>query len=138
MRNEVDEDEDYISRVATLFLIDASLQMHSPINDDVEKGSAFISALKCAHNMQCVKILTSDCDSIGVVIFGTGKKSSAAEYAAHRNCCVLQDLQTPERETILEIEEIWKEDNIMDLKRAASDIVLADALWLCGAILSKQ
>jgi len=142
--NSDSEDEDLIDerlngRDATIFLLDASSSM---FENSEESDSPFLLALKCVHHILCNKILSSDQDSVAVVLFGTNFKGEDEKYGVYSHTCVLKDLLPPNVETILQIENLISKKQALDSYAAAatSPLVpsLADGLWLCSSIFSKQ
>lgn len=128
----------------TIFLIDASAPMFYSVptsDEDVVADCPFTLALKCAHETLMKKIFTFPYDSVAIVLFGTTKSVPNDKYGDYANTCLLQDLKNPDRENILELEKLFREGGTDELKSKACDpqtFSLADSLWMCSSIISKQ
>ncbi|KAF9977627.1 X-ray repair cross-complementing protein 6 [Actinomortierella ambigua] len=108
-----DEDEDVLTdeaetqlqnRDSILFVIDSSPAMHE-VNEDGE--SPFKMAIKCAKSVQMNKIISSESDLIGIMVYGVEKTKNASNF---ENICVLQDLDIPDASGIKQLEAL-EEDN---------------------------
>lgn len=145
--NEFEQEtyEGLTGRDATIFLIDASVPMFKTDVIDEEDpdepaNSPFILALKCAHNTLCSKILTAEHDSVGIVLFGTKKTGVNEKYGLYTNTNVLLDMQKPDCGPIVELETLLNQ-GVEDFESSATDppaLALAEALWLCTSMFSKQ
>ncbi|KAF8979016.1 X-ray repair cross-complementing protein 6 [Entomortierella lignicola] len=108
--NEDDEDDEGIltdaqetqwsNRDSILFVIDCSPSMLQPSEDG---EIPFYTAIKCAMTVQLNKIISSDSDLVGVVLYGTDKSRNTNNFA---NIYVLQDLEVPDVNKILQLESI--------------------------------
>ena len=141
--NEEESIDDYLNgRHATIFLIDGSNSMFENNGCEDETDSPFLLALRCVHHFLCNKILTADQDTVAVVLFGTNFKIDNDKYGVYSNTCIMRDLLPPEAEIILEIENfMMKKEHLDTYAKAATNPPtpsLADALWLCSSIFSKQ
>lgn len=146
------DDEDkfkFDGHVATIFLIDASVpmfQMPSPVDDeDGEEvyDCPFVLALRCVHSTLLSKIIASQHDSIAVVLFGTKKKDVNDKYGTFASTFVLQDLQKPDGVNIKELEKMFEKNDkttaeFESLACNPQTFSLADSLWLCSSVFSKQ
>lgn len=142
-------DDTFDGRDATIFLVDASAPMFektSPSVDNIEAEPTiddcpFTLAIRCAFNTLKNKIFTAPYDSVAIVLFGTKKKKPNEKYGVYSNTYLLQDLQKPDCDPILQLDEMLNKDGGIDEYVYAVDqqsISLADALWLCSSIFSKQ
>ena len=136
--------EGLTGRDAAIFLIDASAPMFKADVADEEADEPancpFMLALNCAHNTLCSKILTAEHDSVGIVLFGTKKTGSSEKYGLYTNTNVLLDLQKPDCGPIVELETILNE-GVEEFENSVTDppaLALAEALWLCTSMFSKQ
>lgn len=142
-------DDTFDGRDATIFLVDASAPMFektSPSVDNIEAEPTiddcpFTLAIRCAFNTLKNKIFTAPYDSVAIVLFGTKKKKPNEKYGVYSNTYLLQDLQKPDCDPILQLDEMLNKDGGIDEYVYAVDqqsISLADALWLCSSIFSKH
>ena len=140
-----DEEEASVTgkRQASIFLIDGSSSMFHRVNEssadkeDKIMSCPFVLALKSAHSILTNKILlpTSEQDLVGVVIFGNESDILTGRGTVR----VLVDLQEPEAEAILKLESVWKEESkLANIEAAATNVSLADAFHICGAIFAEQ
>ena len=139
-----DEEEASVTgkRQASIFLIDGSSSMFHRVNEssadeEDKKSCPFVLALKSAHSILTNKILlpTSEQDLVGVVIFG----NESDVLTGRGTVRVLVDLQEPEAEAILKLESVWKEESkLANIEAAATNVSLADAFHICGAIFAEQ
>jgi ATP-dependent DNA helicase 2 subunit 1 len=134
----------YDGRDAIIFLIDASEPMFKspPVDDKLRNDCPFILAIKCAYHTLCSKIFTDPNDSVAVVLFGTQKAAPNEKYGNYANTFLLQDLQNPDCEPITQLDIMLNKDGGMDEYMYAvsnpQSLSLADSLWLCSSIFSKQ
>jgi ATP-dependent DNA helicase 2 subunit 1 len=138
----------YDGRDAIIFLIDASVPMFKkpPVDDidaaQTENDCPFVLAIKCAYDTLCSKIFTDPNDSVAIVLFGTKKTAPNDKYGVYTNTFLLQDLQNPDCEPITQLDDMLNKDGGMDEYMYAESnpqsISLADSLWLCSSIFSKQ
>ncbi|KAF9582574.1 X-ray repair cross-complementing protein 6 [Lunasporangiospora selenospora] len=106
----LDEDDDAIltdaqetqwsSRDSILFVIDCSPAMLQPTEDG---EIPFYMAVKCAMTVQLNKIISSDSDLVGILLYGTEKSKNANNF---ENIYVLQDLEAPDVHKIQQLEAI--------------------------------
>ncbi|XP_068204179.1 X-ray repair cross-complementing protein 5 [Palaemon carinicauda] len=126
-------------RTASVFLIDASPAMFdSQSNDEGDDNDPpFQKAIKCVHATLMRKIITSDQDLISVVFFNTRETKNSTDFA---NVYILQDLERPGAEKILQLEELLKlPTKEFDKKYGhASGANIHDALRVCQGIFTKS
>jgi ATP-dependent DNA helicase 2 subunit 1 len=89
------------SKDCLIFAIDCSESMFRP-RDNAEE-SWFELSIRCSKNVLSNKIISSDKDLIGVVFFATEKHRNSSDF---NHVYVLQELDTPDAQRILELEEI--------------------------------
>lgn len=149
---DIDEETDQVYDVldATIFLIDASASMfttHQSNEEDSQEtsedgDSPFVSALRCAYDTLCSKIFTAPSDPVGVVLFGTKKPNNLDEkYGMYSNAHVLQDLKKADCDPIKQLELMIKEGHFQEYKSLACSpqtFSIADSLWLCSSMFTKQ
>ena len=68
-----------------------------------ETDTPFALALRCASSMLQDKIISSDSDLLGIMLYATDKKRNVSGFD---NIYVLQELDVPSAERILELEDI--------------------------------
>ncbi|KAG0244418.1 X-ray repair cross-complementing protein 6 [Actinomortierella wolfii] len=138
-----DEDEDVLTdeaqtqlqnRDSILFVIDSSPAMHE-VNEDGE--SPFKMAIKCAKSVQMNKIISSESDLVGIMVYGVEKTKNANNF---ENICVLQDLDIPDASGIKQLESL--EDGTLDLEdlfgRATGKYKLSEVFWTATNIFSSS
>jgi len=106
------------------------MQASDPDNPD----TAFQCALKCASSLLQDKIISSENDQIGVVLFGTQKTGNYQPSFA--GVYILQDLDAPDAKRILEIEELQKID--FRNEYGFGNYQFSDLLWCCSMIFSNN
>ncbi|KAF9130438.1 X-ray repair cross-complementing protein 6 [Mortierella sp. 14UC] len=134
--DELDEDLDdniltdaqetqWSSRDSILFVIDCSPAMLQP---DEEGDIPFYTAIKCAKQVQLNKIISSDSDLIGVVLYGTRQAKNANSFA---HIYVLQDLDVPDVSKIQQLEAIEDQRTNFDEEFGTSngDYTLGEMFW---------
>ncbi len=144
--DDIEEETVYDGQDAIIFLIDASTSMFQtpPVDEedvDVANDSPFTLALKCAHATLCTKILTAPNDFVAIILFGTKKTVPNDKYGVYSKTHLLLDLQKPDGAPIKEIETMFEVGGIDEYSDAADDpqsFSLADSLWLCSSVFSKQ
>ena len=95
-------------------------------NDD-DKRTAFQKTLHCAKNVLMSKIISSDKDLVGVILFGTGKSNNSSDFP---NVYDLQCLDMPDADRILQLEEMEKSETFdTDYGGHSESFALSDALW---------
>ena len=138
----------YEGRDAIVFLIDASASSFETPPDGTNAAAQigndcpFVLAIKCAYNTLCSKIFTDPNDSVAIVLFGTQKTAPNEKYGVYANTFLLQDLQNPDCEPITQLDNMLNKDGGMDEYMFSvsnpPSLSLADSLWLCSSIFSKQ
>ncbi|KAF9362451.1 X-ray repair cross-complementing protein 6 [Mortierella sp. NVP85] len=108
--NEEDEENENIltdaqetqwsSRDSILFVIDCSPAMLKPSEDG---EIPFYTAMKCAMTVQLNKIISSESDLVGIVLYGTEKSKNPNNF---EHIYVLQDLEAPDVNKIQQLESI--------------------------------
>ncbi|KAF9374594.1 X-ray repair cross-complementing protein 6 [Podila verticillata] len=125
------------SRDSILFVIDCSPSMLQP---DQEGEVPFKTAIKCASAVLLNKIVTSETDLVGIVLYGTAKAKNANNF---ENIYVLQDLDAPDVHKILQLESIENESFNFDEEIGTSNgkYTLGEMFWtatnLFGASAQK-
>ncbi|PSN51837.1 hypothetical protein C0J52_04753 [Blattella germanica] len=109
----LDEDNDeriekYSGRDGLIFLIDATKPMF--MKQEGEECPIKIS-LQCCLTTMKNKIISSEKDVAGIVLFGTSKKNNELDVS---NIFVLQDLIQPGAESLKKLENIVKSDDFFD------------------------
>lgn len=124
-------------RDAVIFLIDASSGMFEK-HEDMEE-IPFQLCLKCARSTLTNKIISSNKDLTGIVLFGTDKTKNTRNETDFKHIYVFQDLSEPGAERILETEELMSMDGPTFSSRYghSKDFSLADAFWACGIMFSN-
>ncbi|GIZ02338.1 hypothetical protein CEXT_474221 [Caerostris extrusa] len=120
-------------RDAVIFLIDATWEM---FQTHTEEGNPFQLSLKCARTTLTNKIISSNKDLTGVVLFGTDKNKNTRNDTDFKHIYVFHDLCEPGAERVLEIEELMSMDPVgfQESYAHSPDFSLADALWVCSII----
>ncbi|KAG0005266.1 X-ray repair cross-complementing protein 6 [Modicella reniformis] len=94
------QETQWSSRDSILFVIDCSPAMLKPSEDG---ETPFYTAIKCAMTVQLNKIISSDSDLVGIVLYGTEKSKNPNNF---QHIYVLQDLETPDVNKIQQLEAI--------------------------------
>uniref|UniRef100_A0A2P2HZY3 ATP-dependent DNA helicase 2 subunit 1 n=1 Tax=Hirondellea gigas TaxID=1518452 RepID=A0A2P2HZY3_9CRUS len=147
-----DGERQFGGRNATVFLIDAAPQMFETIKSSDENGeessfTPFETALKCVHSSVCRQVISSDQDLCAVVLFNTkesvgrsSKVTSSATIATFPHVAVLQQLDRPSADRVIQLENIMKET----LKAVTAEFggtcegaSISDALWACSNLLTQ-
>lgn len=112
-----------------ILLVDASLSMFQQ-HGNIECPFALVmkSCLSYLKN----KILSSDSDSIGVVLYNTQTKKNHMDL---NGIYVLQDLSQPDAPRIKELQLLGQ---ITRSQWGHSEALLVDALWLCHDLLTQN
>lgn len=124
-------------RAASVFLIDASKSMFDPDSSDGDDDPPFKKAIKCVHATLMRKIVTSDQDLMSVVLFNTREMKNSTDFA---NIYILQDLERPGAEKVLQLEELLQmPSKDFDKKYGHSfGTNIHDALRVCQGIFTKS
>ncbi|XP_038067298.1 X-ray repair cross-complementing protein 5-like [Patiria miniata] len=137
-----DEDEDgdagyqtaFSTKDGLIFLVDCGESMFQKAEPD--EDSHFQLCVKCARSVLTNKIISSDKDMLGVVLFGTEKNKNSGNF---EHVYVLQDLDNPSAARILELESLLEDD--YDFKANFghnAGFSLSDALWTCSNMFSQS
>lgn len=91
------------NRDSVLFLVDCHKSMHekNPHNGE-DQPSNLELILKAAHSFMKTKIITSDNDRIGIVLYGCAKSQNSFNFD---NVYVMQKLEQPDANMIKELEQ---------------------------------
>ncbi|KAG0331408.1 X-ray repair cross-complementing protein 6, partial [Podila humilis] len=137
-RNEEPEEDDtdelivsdiqeaqWSNRDSILFVIDCSPSMHEP---DQDGEIPFKTAIKCAMTVLLNKIISSDSDLVGVVLYGTAKSENSNNFS---NIYVLQDLEAPNVHKIKQLESIENDEFNFDEEIGSSkgQYTLGEMFW---------
>ncbi|XP_070552798.1 X-ray repair cross-complementing protein 6-like [Ptychodera flava] len=122
-------------RDGLIFLIDCTKPMFERHGDEEE--SHFDLCIKCARSVLSNKIISSDRDLIGVVLFGTTAAKNDTDF---KHIYILQELEQPCAARILELEEYLDDSNNNFAKNIghSMDFQLSDALWTCSHMFSNS
>ncbi|KAK7027384.1 X-ray repair cross-complementing protein 6 [Halocaridina rubra] len=138
-KNEDDDEEGgswfFGGRTASIFLIDASEDMFQA-SSEANEDPSFMRAVKCIHSTLRNKVITSDQDMVSVVLFNTREMKNATDFS---HIYVLQELDRPGAEKILELEELMNMSvKNFDKKFGNSNNAnIHDALRVCQGIFTK-
>ncbi|KAG0031071.1 X-ray repair cross-complementing protein 6 [Podila clonocystis] len=125
------------SRDSVLFVIDCSPPMLQP---DQEDEIPFKTAIKCARAVLMNKIVATETDLVGIVLYGTAKSKNSNNF---ENIYVLQDLEEPNVHKILQLDSIENDSFNFDEEIGTSNgkYTLGEMFWtatnLFGASAQK-
>ncbi|KJE94457.1 ATP-dependent DNA helicase II 70 kDa subunit [Capsaspora owczarzaki ATCC 30864] len=131
-----DNDAEYLrfnNKDAVIFAIDCSDAMFETLDNDEVPFT--ISAL-CAKNVLSNKIISSDHDLIGVVLFNTKENNNKNKF---KHVYVLQPLDTPDVRRIVELEDLVADPAFDGFNRKighSSSASIHDVLWTCFNMFS--
>ncbi|KAI1319829.1 X-ray repair cross-complementing protein 6 [Mortierella claussenii] len=144
--NEEEEDGDetiltdaqetqWSSRDSILFVIDCSPAMLKPAEEDGE--IPFYTAIKCAMTVQLNKIISSESDLVGIVLYGTEKSKNPNNF---EHIYVLQDLETPDVNKIQQLETIDDKMVNFDEEFGTSNgsYTLGEVFWTASSLFSSN
>ncbi|KAG0267084.1 X-ray repair cross-complementing protein 6 [Mortierella polycephala] len=94
------QETQWSSRDSILFVIDCSPAM---LKHSEDGEIPFYTAIKCAMTVHLNKIISSESDLVGIVLYGTEKSKNSNNF---ENIYVLQDLDTPDVHKIQQLEAI--------------------------------
>lgn len=117
-----------------LFLIDCSPEMFKPItSNDGTTEIPWVSAIKCASATIQNKIISSEDDLVGVLLYNTRQDRNVANF---KGIYVLQGLDVPDAERIRELERFVKDPERFKGSVGAADepAVLGNVFWACSSI----
>ncbi|XP_064634818.1 X-ray repair cross-complementing protein 6-like [Lineus longissimus] len=137
--DDQDEEQDYSTqwrqapRDGLIFVIDCSESMF----EENDSSTPFELCIKCAKNVMQNKIISSEKDLMGLVFFGTDKSKNSGDF---KNIYVLQDLDQPGRESVLQLEELSEEsaDEFTAKYGHGDGFSLSDVFWTCSNMFSKS
>ena len=116
-----------VGRDGLIFLIDATASMF--VKSEDEEGTPFQKSITCAKNVLMSKIISSDKDLVGVILFGTEKSQNSSDFP---NVYDLQALDMPDADRILQLEQLESGDGVESFGNdyGHSDaFAMSDALW---------
>ncbi|KAF9171993.1 X-ray repair cross-complementing protein 6 [Mortierella sp. AD010] len=119
------QETEWSNRDSILFVIDCSPSMLQPSEDG---EIPFYTAIKCAMTVQLNKIISSESDLVGVVLYGTEKSKNANNF---ENIYVLQDLEAPDVSKIQQLESIDEKKISFDEEFGSSNgkYTLGEIFW---------
>ncbi|OZJ01818.1 hypothetical protein BZG36_04811 [Bifiguratus adelaidae] len=124
-----EQETQYTSKDSILFVIDFSKSMLEPL--DNEKDTPFQSAMKCVAHVLKNKIISSDNDEIGIVLYGTREKRNGMNF---EHIYVLQELQVPDAQQIKDVDNIvnghWNFEE--EVGSTEKEYPLGDVFWTCS------
>lgn len=133
-----EEDDNYyeysgLGRDSIIFLIDCTEPMFIKMETE-EKCMPFELAIKCAINVMKNKIISSERDLIGVVLFGS-EQTTGTNF---KHLYTLQNLEQPGAKSILELEALLKngKEHFTKTYGHSLNFSLSDALWSCSSMFS--
>lgn len=93
----------------------------------------------CARNVLANKIIASDKDLVGIVLFGTQKVNNINKF---KSIYILQELDTPDVRRIVELESLVEQDEGIDgfKKKIGTNgsYSVHDLLWVCSNMFSNS
>ena len=120
---------------SVIFLIDCHKSMYRQNifngrpTEDCDSTSSIDSVLRAALSFMKTKIITSDTDKIGLVLFGCAKTSNSLNLP---NICIMQHLDTPDAATIKNFQsQIETFESDFGFAPNAERQPLYEALWAC-------
>ncbi|CAG0884455.1 unnamed protein product [Darwinula stevensoni] len=120
-------------RDGLVFLLDATASMFEPLLSGADE--AIKQCLECVKRTLMNKIISSDSDLVGVVLFGTEKSKNIYNF---EHVLVLVDLSCPSADSIKKVE------SFLDVKKLANEFghsqafLLSDALWICQHMFNNS
>eukprot|EP01147_Barroeca_monosierra_P011025 gene11025-3095_t len=124
-----------------VFAIDCSPPMFDDMGsissegDHISEQSYVLTAIKAVHSALRNKIICSDKDLVGIVLFSTENRKNETDP---EHVYVLQDLDVPSAEQIQQLQELCSETSELLTICGTSDVyALNDALWVCGNLFSN-
>ncbi|KAF9931124.1 X-ray repair cross-complementing protein 6 [Linnemannia zychae] len=105
------------------------------LQPDEEGDIPFYTAIKCAKQVQLNKIISSDSDLIGVVLYGTRQAKNANNFA---HIYVLQDLDVPDVNKIQQLEAIEEQRTNFEEEFGTSngEYTLGEMFWTATNMFS--
>ncbi|CAI8018048.1 X-ray repair cross-complementing protein 6 [Geodia barretti] len=124
------------SKDCLVLLLDAGKQMFQ--GGGQPEDVPFALCLKCVKSVLLNKIISSEKDLVGVVLYGTAKSQNKSDF---KHVYVLQDLDTPDAPRIKEIEDMLSAQSLQNLSASfghSDDYSMSDVLWTCSNMLSDS
>jgi len=124
-----------VGRDGLIFLIDATVSMF--VKGEDEEGTPFQKSITCAKNVLMSKIISSDKDLVGVILFGTEKNQNSSDFP---NVYDLQALDMPDADRILQLEQLESSDGVQSFGNDygnSDGFALSDALWACSKMFAS-
>ncbi|RUS22756.1 hypothetical protein BC937DRAFT_87171 [Endogone sp. FLAS-F59071] len=131
-----DAETQFNNKDCILFVIDCSPPMLQP---DDEGEIPFESAIKCARSVLMNKIISSESDLVGILLYGTEKKQNSTNF---EHIYILQDLDMPDAQRIKEIEAVVNatgETKFHDeFGSTHEEFPLSEVFWTCTNMFSAS
>jgi ATP-dependent DNA helicase 2 subunit 1 len=102
------------------------------------EDAPFELCLKCVKSVLLNKIVSSEKDLVGVVLYGTDKSQNKSDF---KHVYVLQDLDTPDAPRIKQIEDMLRVDSMESFAEEyghSDHYSLSDVFWTCSNLLSDS
>ncbi|XP_063226610.1 X-ray repair cross-complementing protein 6 isoform X1 [Bacillus rossius redtenbacheri] len=117
-----------------IFLLDASLPMF-----DVDKDGEcwFRKCLQCCRTTMLNKIIGSEQDLVGAVLFGTAKTQNVISVP---HVSTLQELEKPSAQKLKQLGEMLESADLKTFREEyghSKNFALADAFWVCQTMFAK-
>ncbi|KAI8354817.1 SPOC like C-terminal domain-containing protein [Mortierella sp. GBAus27b] len=127
------QETQWSSRDSILFVIDCSPAMLKASEDG---EIPFYTAIKCAMTVQLNKIISSESDLVGIILYGTKSKNSTN----FEHIYVLQDLDTPDVNKIQQLESIDDRSISFDDEFGTSNgkYRLGEVFWTASTMFSSS
>lgn len=126
-----------IGRDGLILLIDATRPMFRKNSEYFEdEFTPFVKCMKCAKSVLMNKIISSDKDLLGIVLFGTEKQQNSSDF---KNIFNLQELDMPDANRVLQIEAL--ETGTVDFEQKYghdNNFAISDALWECSNMFANS
>jgi ATP-dependent DNA helicase 2 subunit 1 len=98
----------------------------------------FFHAIKCAAQVYCDKIISSNLDMMGVVFYGSKEKNNQFDF---ENVYIFQDMKVPDAYRIKQLESMLNDRSVKQFQEqfghATEKGSLHDALWTCQHLFSQ-
>ena len=131
---ELSGSSSYRERDAVLFIIDSSVLMFKN-GTGVVAGSAMTSAVQCALRFYQDKVVTSERDLVGLVLYNTHSKMNVYDFP---HTYVFHEFDTPSAARVQELDVLSKAGNtsapvyqefVEHIGHTSTQCVLSDVLW---------
>ncbi|KAG0238181.1 X-ray repair cross-complementing protein 6 [Mortierella sp. GBA43] len=128
------QETQWSSRDSILFVIDCSPAMLKASEDG---EIPFYTAIKCAMTVQLNKIISSESDLVGIILYGTEKSKNSTNF---EHIYVLQDLDTPDVNKIQQLESIDDRSISFDDEFGTSNgkYRLGEVFWTASTMFSSS